>query len=196
MYSIKKKSLCRLQQLFKQGKLPQDQRGKQQNQKIIPVDVILQVKNPIEPFPYFASKEYNLLSAELNIKKIFITFKTLHPETKTLKTSRANFIREILLLWRVNQEVNPRSVKQHFLVSNFIEFEYSSNIKALVVTSPFIENVEENKTQTVTLPTENAYYGPVLLKINKMEDLKRTMQYISAEHKAFYENIIENWPKY
>ncbi|KAK9889437.1 hypothetical protein WA026_004706 [Henosepilachna vigintioctopunctata] len=98
----------------------------------------------------------------------------------------------------------PRSVKQHFLMSNFMEFENFPKMKGVVVTRPFIGNVVENntldlrknKTQTVTLPTQNAYDGPVPLKINKIEDLKRTIQYISAEHKTYYENIIKNWPKY
>lgn len=76
-------------------------------------------------------------------------------------------------------------------------------MKGMVITRPFIGNVvrtnifhlRKNKTQTVTLPTQKAYDGPVLLKINKIEDLKRTIQYILPEHKAYYENIIENWPK-
>ncbi|KAK9893080.1 hypothetical protein WA026_023572, partial [Henosepilachna vigintioctopunctata] len=99
----------------------------------------------------------------------------------------------------------PRSHKQHFLVCNFIKFKYSSNMKGLVVTRPFIGNVvitntfdlKEYKTQMVTLSTRNAYDGPRPLKINKIEAyLKRTMQYIPAERKAYYENIIKNWRKY
>ncbi|KAK9880842.1 hypothetical protein WA026_013168 [Henosepilachna vigintioctopunctata] len=93
----------------------------------------------------------------------------------------------------------PRSDKQLFLVSN-MEFEYSSNMKSLVVTRPSIGNLERtstfdsrnNKTQTVTLSIQNAYDGPIPQRINKIEDLKRTMQYIPAEHKAYYANIIEN----
>lgn len=456
IYSIKNKALFRLQQLLQQGKIPQDQRGKQQNQKIIPVDVILQVKNHIESFPvkqsHYSSKEYNYLSAELNIKKMFIMFKNSHPETKvkqsfyykifkehfdlhfgrpavdaccecerlnirinstdlgeraimaakaelTVHKKRAtkfyaslrevekmseneedvlgitfDFMQNIslpcipvqemfyyrqlslypfciknlkskesrfflyhegvamkgpnetcsFLLQYIQEQVPsmikklyifsdaaggqnrnhmmislcqalvdtgrfdkiihrfpvrghsflpndrsfgtvkkvlkqrdryylpkevceficnahkkftvsmvniddildfknwwgkfykkdaislesqsrsiPRSDKQHFLVSNFMEFEYSSNMKGMVITRPFIGNgvrtntfdLRKNKTQTVTLPTQKAYDGPVPLKINKIEDLKRTMQYILPEHKAYYENIIENWPK-
>lgn len=97
----------------------------------------------------------------------------------------------------------PRSAKQHFLVSNFMEFEYSSQMKGCVITRPFIGNIvqtntfdlNKNKTQTLTLPTERAYDGPVPIKINKIQDLKRTLQYIPAEHKGYYADIVENWPK-
>lgn len=62
------------------------------------MDVILQVKNHIESFPvkqsHYSSTEYYYLSAELNIKKMFIMFKNLHPETKVKQSFYCKIFKE------------------------------------------------------------------------------------------------------
>lgn len=67
-----------------------------------------------------------------------------------------------------------------------------TSIGNLVRTSTF--DLRKNKTQTFTLTTQNAYDGPVPLKIIKQKT--SSVQYIPAEDKAYYENITENCPKY
>lgn len=96
----------------------------------------------------------------------------------------------------------PRNQKQHFLVSHFMEFEYTTDQKGCVVCRPFIQNMgrvntfdlRRNRSVIPTLPVEKAYNGPVPINIKKIEDLRRTLQYIPHTHKDYFVNIVENWP--
>lgn len=97
----------------------------------------------------------------------------------------------------------PRSQKQHFLVSHFLEFEYSADQKGCVVTRPFIQNcgrvntfdLRRNRSAIPVLPVEKAYNGPIPINAKKIEDLRRTLQYIPHAHMQYFVNIVENWPK-
>lgn len=96
----------------------------------------------------------------------------------------------------------PRNEKQHFLVSHFLEFEYSSAQKGCVITRPFIQSIgrvntfdlRKNRSVIPEMPVEKAYNSPLPINIKKIDDLRRTLQYIPYTHKDFFMNIVENWP--
>jgi hypothetical protein len=96
-----------------------------------------------------------------------------------------------------------RSQKQQFLISQFMEFEFSSDMRGCTKTRPFIgctiqENtfdLKKSRLQTPSLPTEKAYTNLLPINIKKIEDLKKVIQYIPKDYLSFYINITENWPK-
>lgn len=97
----------------------------------------------------------------------------------------------------------PRSGKQEFSISHFMEFRYDSSLKGTVVTSQFIGGftntfVLHHKSQqnaTCTMPTEKAYSSSkVPINEEKLKDIAKSIKYIPEENQEFYREIL-NWPK-
>lgn len=89
------------------------------------------------------------------------------------------------------------------MVSQFLEYEYSSEIKGCAVARPYIQSfagentfdLRRKKVHNPTLPTKKAFSEAVPIKASKIEDLRKTLQYIPPQNLPFYNNIIENWPQ-
>ncbi|XP_063216888.1 uncharacterized protein LOC134527855 isoform X2 [Bacillus rossius redtenbacheri] len=97
----------------------------------------------------------------------------------------------------------PRSQKQDFAVSRFVEFQYNSRHKGTVVASEFIGGLvshtfvlrqSSDKSLNPTIPVQKAYPAKnVPINAKKIIDLKKVLRYVPGEHRDFYDEIIQ-WP--
>lgn len=85
LHSVSSKAIQRLQTLLNLGKSPKDLRGKQNNRKTIPGNIIQIVREHISSFPvkqsHYSSREYNYLDARLNVKIMHNLFKEKYSAT-------------------------------------------------------------------------------------------------------------------
>ncbi|CAG4984543.1 unnamed protein product [Parnassius apollo] len=93
-----------------------------------------------------------------------------------------------------------RNQKLHFLISHFMEFGYTTHQIGCVICHSFIQNMERvntfelrnNRSVIPALPEKKAYNGPIPINIKKIEDLRRTLQYIPHTYKDYFVNNVEN----
>ncbi|XP_063224104.1 uncharacterized protein LOC134531946 [Bacillus rossius redtenbacheri] len=95
----------------------------------------------------------------------------------------------------------PRSQKQDFAVSRFVEFQYNSRHKGTVVASEFIGGLvshtfvlrqSSDKSLNPTIPVQKAYPAKnVPINAKKIIDLKKVLRYVPGEHRDFYDEIIQ-----
>lgn len=97
-------------------------------------------------------------------------------------------------------KVQKRGKKEFFQVSAYHQFKFESSQVGVVVTNEYIDGLNEKTFKLKTfpneiaqIPTTKAYTGKRPIKGEKIEDLKKLMQYVPEEHKDFYSGLLQ-WP--
>lgn len=88
--------------------------------------------------------------------------------------------------------------KVPFTISKNLNLTFRSENKGVVQCSEFIDSpvkysFKRSESDVVPLPTASAYNGKVPIKKPKIDDVRKIIQYIPDEHKAFYEERL-TWP--
>lgn len=86
MFDVTNVQIQRLQNLIVMGKLPQDMRGQQPNQKTVPVDIVCKVVDHINSFPrkssHYGPTDIEYFSSKLNITIMHRMFLLKYPNLK------------------------------------------------------------------------------------------------------------------
>ena len=84
VFGISSDRIRRLCNLLKEGKSPQDKRGKGHPGNAKSVDLILEIQNHINSFPvkkaHYTNEEWNYLDSKLNVKIMWQMFKNIKPD--------------------------------------------------------------------------------------------------------------------
>lgn len=86
IFDVTPEQIRRLHKLLVKNELPKDLRGKASAANVIPGDVCLEIEEYIKSFPqrasHYSSIEVNYLNAEMNVKKMYDSFKVSNPDLK------------------------------------------------------------------------------------------------------------------